>query len=148
MCVAKAAEARSSAQWPREAFHYMFNSAQLPPQRPRRSPPAASSSPPAPPLQPCLPLRGNLAMYLSSRRQVHFHISNRIESGVSRYVERRLLNKGVSGDGGKRSHLSISQMEKRWRGLIFLPATFITDIHVFLHLIYLFLLMLPYEDDL
>lgn len=84
---------------------------------------------------------GNSAMYLSRRRQVHYQM----ESGVSCQAERRLLNKGVSGNGGKRSHLSISQMEKRWRGLIFLPSTFLTDIHVSLRLTYycLFFIISP-----
>lgn len=109
-------------------------------QRPRWRLPAASSSPPLP-FQLCLP----------GCRQVNFHISIWIESDVFCYandstvvsicvalagLERRLLNKGVSGDGERKDHVSQSaRWRKKTEKVDFSSLTSITAIPVFLCLI-------------
>lgn len=91
----------------RRSFSLHIELGRIPPQRPCRRPPAAGET------------------RLSGRRQVNFRISIRIESGVFCCVNdstvvsicvalaglerlERLLNKGVSGDGERKDHVSQS----------------------------------------
>lgn len=107
--------ARSSAQWPGEAFHYIWNAAGPSPETAR----CFFLLPPSPDATSAMSAAGETR--LSGCRQVNFHISIWRESGVFCYVndstvvsisvvlagrERQLLNKGVSGDGERKDHVS------------------------------------------
>lgn len=146
MSVATAAKARSSAQRPSEAFHYILNSAEFPAETSLETaccfflPSTAISA---------TSVAGETR--LSGCRQVNFHISIRIESDVFCYVndstvvsicvalaglEKRLLNKGVSGDGERKDHVSQSaRWRKKTEKVDFSSVTSITAIPVFLRLI-------------
>lgn len=102
MSFTEAVEARSSAQWPAEAFHYMFKSAELPAETLLETAHnlflsyAATSA--------MFAAGGILAVWVQTGKCIR----KRRESCCSK--ERRLLNKGVSAAKEKRSHVSISQM--------------------------------------
>lgn len=147
MSVAKAAKARSSSQWPCKAFNYILNSAEFPAETSQETaccfslPSTASSAMPV-----------SAENGLSGCRQVNFHISIRIESGMFCCVnasmvvsicvalaglERRVLSKGVSGDGERKDHISQSvrhtHTHTQTMDLSFLTSN--TVIHIFLCLI-------------
>ena len=121
MSVAKAAKARSRAQWPSEAFHYIFNLAEFPTETLLET----ACCPP-----PNTHTAASAMSCLSWCRQVNFHISIWIESGVTCYVndstvvsicvalaglERQLLNKHVSGNGERKDHIAQSARWKKYR---------------------------------
>lgn len=121
--------ARSSAQWPGEAFHYIWNAAEFPAGTSPETAPCFFLLPPSSPAATSAKSAAGETR-LSGCRQVNFHISIWTESGVFCFVndstavsvcvalaglERQLLNKGVSGDGERKDHVSQSARWKKKR---------------------------------
>lgn len=96
MSVVKKATARSSAQWPCEAFHYILNSAEFPCRDPSRD---CLLLPPLLPCEQCLLLE----------KPAYFGaLNDSTVVSICVVLAGRLLNKGVGGDRQRKDQISQS----------------------------------------